>query len=114
MSARESSSHAAAAEEAGHFVRWPGLLSLSLGLTLGPTIALIHQQVVYTVNVWACGRNLHAVIHIIPVLCMIVVGGAAVASHRNWLAVGRGVEDEHGGVGTRTRFLALLGITISV
>src|SRR4051794_10217201 len=105
MSAPESSSRVVADEVPAHFVRWPGLLSLSLGVTLGPVVALAHQQIVYTVNMWACGRNLHGVLHIIPALCLVVVAGTAFASHRNWNAVGRGVEDEHGGPATRTRFL---------
>src|ERR1043165_10109979 len=114
MSAPESFDRAAVDDVPGHLVRWPGLLSLSLGVTLRPVVALAHQQIVYSVNMWACGRNLHGVLHIIPVLCLVVVAGTALASHRNWIAVGRGVEDEHGGAATRTRFLALLGVTISV
>jgi hypothetical protein len=114
MSAPVSSSQPTLAEPAGRFVTWPGLLSLSLGLTLGPVVALVHQQIVYAVNMWACGHNRHGVMHVVPVLCLIVVAGTVVASRRNWIAVGRGVEDEDGGVATRTRFLALLGIAISV
>ncbi len=114
MSVPASSSRSPVAEDSERFVRWPGLLSLSLGITLGPVVALTHQQLVYAANMWACGRNVHAILHIIPVLCLIVVGGAAVSSHRNWVAVGRGVEDEDGGALTRTRFLALLGMSISV
>jgi hypothetical protein len=62
---------------------------------------------------WACGRNLHATMHIVPVLSLIVVFGAAFGGYLNWNAIGRGVEDEDATVRTRTRFLALLGITIS-
>jgi hypothetical protein len=107
MSAPESSNTA-------QYTRWPGLLSLSLGVLLGPVVALINQEAIYGVNMWACGRNLRGPMHIVPALCLIVVLGAAYASHLNWRMVGRGVEDERHDVATRTRFLALLGISVSL
>jgi hypothetical protein len=115
MSVRESSDErATSVTGATRFTRWPGLLSLSLGVLLGPVVALINQQVIYQSDMWACGFNAHGTLHVIPTLCVIVAVGAAVAAYRNWIAVGRGVEVEHDGVDARTRFLALLGISISV
>lgn len=96
------------------FTRWPGLLSLSTALLLGPVVALVNQEAIYAADMWACGHAAHASLHVIPALCLIVACGAAVTSYRNWIAVGRGVEDEHGGVPTRTRFLAILGLSVSV
>lgn len=114
MSARESSDPVRPAEDPAQFTRWPGLMSLSLCVALGPIVALIHEQTVYAVNMWACGRNLHATMHIVPALSLIVVLGAAFGGYLNWNAVGRGVQDEHGSIVTRTRFLALLGMAISL
>jgi hypothetical protein len=114
MSARESSNVVEPAEDPAQFARWRGLLSLSLGIVLGPLVALIHQETVYAVNMWACGRHLHATMHIVPVLSLVVVFGAAYGGYLNWNAIGRGVEDEHASIVTRTRFLALLGMTISI
>ena len=96
------------------FTRWPGLMSLTLGLLLGPTVALANQQLTYTVNMWACGRGLQAVIHIVPALCLIVTLGAAFTAYRDWVAVERGVEDEAASVATRSRFVAIMGIIISL
>ena len=96
------------------FMRWRGLLSVSLGLVLGPTVALVNQQLIYSVNMWACGRGLHGVMHIIPALCLVVVAGTGIGAYLNWIAVGRGLEDEHDSVATRTRFAALLGMAISL
>ena len=96
------------------FTRWPGLLSLSLGLLLGPVVALANQQLIYTVNMWACGHRMQPAMHVVPILCLIVTIGAAITAYRDWRAVGRGVEDEEGTVHTRTRFIAMLGIAISV
>jgi hypothetical protein len=111
MSDRESSS--APREDIGQFTRWPGLMSLALGVLLGPIIALVNQQMIYAGDMYACGRNLRGALHIIPVLCLVVAIGTCVAAFINWRAVGKGLEDEHDGVVARTRFLALLGITIS-
>jgi uncharacterized protein YqgC (DUF456 family) len=117
MSVRESfealneppSEHGVAA-----YTRWPGLLSLSLGLLLGPVVALVNQELIYSVNMWACGHGLHAVIHIVPALCLIVTIGAAITAYRDWKAVGAGVEDEEATVATRSRFVALLGMMTSI
>jgi hypothetical protein len=96
------------------FLQWRGLLSISLGLVLGPTVALVNQQLIYSVNMWACGRGQHGVMHIIPALCLVVVAGAGIGAYLNWVAVGRGLEDEYDSVATRTRFAALLGMAISL
>lgn len=118
MSARDSSDvlvgtpRDPAAEE--RFSRWPRLLGLSLGVLLGPIIALANQQLIYTTNMWACGRGMQRTMHIVPLLCLIVSIGAGLTAYRDWKAVGGGVEDEAATVDTRTRFLAILGMIISV
>jgi hypothetical protein len=117
MSVRESSSATggAIAETAPEvFTRWPGLLRLSLGVLLGPTVALINQQGIYSVNMWACGRGMRATMHIVPVLCLLVTLWAAWSAYSDWTAVGRGVEDEAATIATRTRFLSLVGIAVSL
>ena len=117
MSARESSRPATArgkAARAEEFVHPRGLLTLSLGVLLGPVVALINQQAIYAVNMWACGRGLSGTLHIVPALCLIVSLGVAWTSYRDWRASGSGVEDEEGTVLTRSRFLSMLGIGISL
>ena len=98
--------------EAG-FARWPGLLSLSLGLLLGPIVALANQQMIYSANMWACGNNGWGAMHLIPLLCLIVAIGAGLTARRDWKAVGGGVHDEDATVAERTRFVALCGMVIS-
>jgi hypothetical protein len=104
----------AAAAGATGFTRWPGLLSLTLGLILGPIAALINQELMYSVNMWACGHRAPAVTHVVPVVCLIIAAGAGLMAYRDWRSVGGGVEDEEANVDTRTRFVALLGMTISL
>jgi hypothetical protein len=102
------------ADDAPEFTRWPGLLSLSLCIMLGPMTVLLSQQVTYAANMWACGHGARGTLHIIPVLALVVIVGALFGSYLNWRAVGKGVEVEHGAVATRTRFLAVVGMAISV
>ena|ERR1700733_6077949 len=111
MSVRESSDDPAAAVR---FTRWPGLLSLSCGILLGPVVALAHQQVAYASNMWVCGRGMRATMHIIPVLSLIVVLATSLSAYRNWRSVGGAGDDERGGLTARVRFLALMGVAISL
>jgi hypothetical protein len=107
------SSSAMPGDAAARFARGPGLLSLSLGLVLGPFAALANQQLTYVVNMWACGHRERGVMHLIPILCLLVVAATGVAAHLNWRSLGRGFEDELGAIETRSRFMAILGIAIS-
>jgi hypothetical protein len=95
------------------FTRWPGLLSLSLGWTLGPVVALVNQQLIYAADMWACGRNQWFAIHIIPLLCLIVCVATTVTAFRDWKAAGGGVDEEAADVATRTRWAAIVGIAVS-
>jgi hypothetical protein len=96
------------------FTRWPGLLSSSLGVVLGPVMALINQQLIYAAATYACGRNLQHTVHVIPALCLAVAIGAGITAYRDWKAVGSGVEDEEATVASRTRFLSIIGAVISL
>ena len=96
------------------FTRWPGLLSLSLGVLLGPVIALTNQELIYSANTWTCGHGYRATLHLIPLLCLIVTIGTGIAAFRDWRATGGGVEDEEATIASRTRFLAIAGMGISV
>jgi hypothetical protein len=98
----------------GAYTRWPGLLTLTLGVVLGPIVALITQQLIYQSNMWACGRNMHATMHIVPALALAVTIGAAITAYRDWKSVGGGVEEEAATVEARTRFLSIVGMISSV
>lgn len=117
MSAR-ASFDLARQDAAGHglepFTRWRGLLSLALGLLLGPVIALTNQELIYAADMWTCGHGYRGALHLIPLLCLIVTIGTAITAYRDWRAAGAGVEDEAETVAARTRFLAIMGMGISV
>lgn len=92
----------------------PRLFRLSMGVLLGPVIALVNQQAIYSVNMWACGHGVHAVMHVVPAVCLAVSLGCALLAYGDWNAAGRGTQDEAGGVEAATRFVSILGIATSL
>ena len=103
----------AAPNDTERFTRWPGLLSLSLGLTLGPVAALTNQELIYVANAWACANSAPLALHAVAFVCLLAAVGAGVLARADWARVGRGTEDEAGTVDSRTRFLALCGMAAS-
>lgn len=99
--------------ERNHFSRWPGLLSLSLGVLVGPIAVLVNEELIYVTNMWACGMEKQPVMHVVPIICLLVTIGAGLLARRDWIRVGRGIEEAAATVDSRTRFLALGGMAIS-
>lgn len=93
--------------------RWPGLLILVLGWTLGPLVALWNQELIYQADMWACSRQERWPIHLVPLLCLVVTIGMGLTAYRGWKAIGAGIEDEANDVVARARFLAIGGAIIS-
>ena len=103
----------AAPDERARFNRWPGLLTLTLGVLLGPIVVLFNEGLIYVTNMWACGTGSQLAMHIVPLICLIVALGAGFLAWSDWVRVGRGIEDEAATVDSRTRFLALSGMASS-
>ena len=86
----------------------------TVALLAGPVLALANQQWMYVVNMWACGHNAPAVMHIVPAICVCLTVAAGVVAYRSWVAVGKGTEDDQNTVDSNRRFLALMGIVIVI
>lgn len=99
--------------ERARFARWPGLLTLTLGVVVGPIAALANEELIYVANMWACGTGGHLAMHVVPFICLVVTLAAAFLAWSDWVRVGRGVEDEAATIDSRSRFLALAGMAIS-
>ena len=93
--------------------RWPGMLTLTLGLVVGPLAVLINEELIYVTNMWACGTGKQAAMHIVPLICLLTTLGAGFLAWADWVRVGRGVEDEAATIDARSRFMALGGMAIS-
>ena len=99
--------------ERARLARWPGLLSLTLGIVAGPIAVLANEELIYVTNMWACGTGKQLAMHVVPIICLLLTLGAGLLAWRDWDRVGRGIEDEAATIDSRSRFLALGGIAIS-
>jgi hypothetical protein len=99
--------------ERARLTRWPGLLSLTLGIVAGPIAVLVNEELIYVTNMWACGTGKQLAMHVVPIICLLVTLGAALLAWRDWDRVGRGIEDEAATIDSRSRFLALGGMAVS-
>jgi hypothetical protein len=91
-------------------VRASSDVRLSLGILLGPVIALLNQEAIYSGTMWACGFQARGTLHVIPALCLLAVLFVAFDA----FSMRRGATGSDGRVAARTRFLALLGVALSV
>ena len=99
-------------ESGSVFARGRGMLRLSLGMLLGPVVALSNQQLTYIAGDWACGHGIRAAVHVVPILCLAVSLATTIVAYRDWRAVGGGANDDAGTISARTRFMAICGIAI--
>ena len=99
--------------ESSRFARWPGMLSLSLGLLLGPLAALVNEGTVYATNMWQCGAGTPLNMHVVALICLAIAIGAGLLARADWARVGCGSESEAATIDSRTRFLALTGMAAS-
>jgi hypothetical protein len=99
--------------ERARLTRWPGLLGLTLGVVAGPIAMLVNEELIYVTNMWACGTGKQLAMHVVPLICLVITIGAGLLAWRDWVRVGRGVEDEAATVDSRSRFLALTGMAVS-
>ena len=85
-----------------------------VALLAGPVLALANQGLMYSVNMWACGHGVRSVLHIVPFVCLCLAVVSAIVAYRAWNSVGRGTDDDLATDDARTRFLAILGLSIGV
>ena len=95
-------------EGAGAAALWAGVLA--------PPLAMLTQlQVNYALVLWACaGAGREWALHLVALLALTAAVGGGLISWRNWRKVGGGWEDEGAGAIPRSRFMAAVGIMISV
>ena len=109
----EAHPHVTSRDDHERLTRWPGLLTLTLGIVLGPLAVLANEELVYVTSMWACGTGKQPAMHIVPLICLLVTLGAGFLAWADWVRVGRGIEDEAATVDARSRFIALTGMAVS-
>jgi hypothetical protein len=89
------------------------MLSLCLGLLLGPVAALVNEGMLYATKMWACGAGSPVSMHAVAVICLAIAIGAGLLAHADWARVGGGTENEAATIDSRSRFLTLVGMAAS-
>jgi hypothetical protein len=100
-------------DERARFTRWPGYLTLILGVVVGPIATLSNEELIYVTDAWACGTRMQGAMHVVPIVCLLVTIGAGALAWMDWVRLGRGLEESEATVDARSRFLALTGMAVS-
>ncbi|HYE15510.1 MAG TPA: hypothetical protein VD968_13790 [Pyrinomonadaceae bacterium] len=101
-------------EAAGEFKEGAGALALWAGVLAGPTATLVQLQTNYALVLWACGAGREWALHLVALLALLVAVGAGLLSLRNWRLAGGDWEDGGAGVMPRSRFMAAVGMFVSL
>ncbi len=86
----------------------------TVALLAGPVLALVNQELMYAVNMWACGHNVPSVMHIAPAICVCLSIVAGMVAYRRWAGVGKGTDDEQNTADSNLRFIALLALATTI
>lgn len=82
---------------------WWGLLS-------APVIVLAAQWVAYSLVPDACARQSNVFVHLVHLVAVLLIVGAWVLCHREWVRLGKGEPDERPGPEHRARYMAFSGL----
>ena len=96
------------------FLRPRGILSLWFGVLGGPLAALVCLEAAYASVPWACRAHAVLPLHLVPLATALLALAAGVVARRDWKATEPEWPDDAEGVLARSRFLAVLGIGLSV
>jgi hypothetical protein len=88
--------------------------ALWAGVLAGPLATLTQLQVNYALVLWACGAGREWALHLVSLLALLVTAAGGLLSWRNLRRAGGGWEEEGAGVLPRSRFMAVVGVLISV
>jgi hypothetical protein len=94
-------------EGAGPAALWAGVLAAPLAM-------LTQLQINYALVNPACGAGREWKLHLVALLALLVTVGGGLLSWRNWQRAGAVWEDESAGVLPRSRFMAAIGVMISI
>jgi cytochrome c biogenesis factor len=92
----------------------PEIRALWAGLLLAPTAFLLNLELAYAVVPHACSSQNRLPVHLVHLVCLVIalVGGAFAL--RSWRYCGETWPGEEGGPVSRSRFMAGLGLLLSV
>jgi hypothetical protein len=88
--------------------------ALWCGILLGPIAALSQLEANYALVLWACGAGRDWPLHLVSVAAILITLCAGLLAYRVWKRVGGSWDDEGPGAVPRARFMAAVGIFISL
>lgn len=101
-------------EAAKEFKQGAGPWSLWFGVLAPPMAMLTQLQANYALVLWACGAKREWALHVVALAALALTAAAGLISWRNWRLAGRVWEDEGAGTIPRSRFMAIVGVLVSV
>jgi uncharacterized membrane protein YfcA len=79
-----------------------------------PLAMLVELQTNYALVLWACSAGREWALHLVALLALLITIAGGLLSWRNWRRAGAVWEDDGAGVMPRSRFMAAVGILMSV
>lgn len=89
-----------------------GVGELWAGVLVGPTAMLMQLEINYALVPWACGTGHTWPLHVVSLVALVVTVVAGMLAYRIW---GRlSTDEDSGGALARSRFMAAVGVLISL
>jgi hypothetical protein len=88
--------------------------ALWTGLLLPPIAFLIDLEVAYALVPPACSSRNELPVHLVHFVCLLLALGGGLTAWRSWRATGATWPDEEGGPLARSRFMAGIGVFLSL
>jgi hypothetical protein len=89
-----------------------GVGELWAGVLVGPMAMLIQLQTNYALVPWACGTGHTWPLHVVSLLALLVTIVAGVLAYSVWFPLN--TQEDSGGTLARSRFMAAVGVLISL
>ena len=89
-----------------------GVAELWAGVLVGPTAMLIQLQTNYALVIWACAHSQVWPLHVVSFVALFVTIVAGLLAYRVWRRVT--ASEDSGGPFARSRFMAAVGVMISL
>ena len=96
------------------FNRAGSIFALWTGVLLAPFAFLSNLQISYMLVLWACASGQVLWLHVVSALWLLVALFGAFIAWRNWGRAGREWRSEGGSSVARSRFMAIVGLLMSV
>lgn len=96
------------------FAQQRGKVWLWVGVLIAPLAFLLHLEINYALVTQLCQSTHKLSMHLVTLLFLLIAAGGGFIAWRNWEATGRKWPGEAGSVLERSRFMAVVGLLISM